>query len=66
MAHMRERRDAFSVLVGKPEVKRPHVRPMCRWEIILKLAFKMLEGEAWTGLVWFRIGTGGRLWQMRY
>jgi hypothetical protein len=29
--------------------------------IILKLIFKKWEEEAWTGLVWLRIGTGGGL-----
>jgi hypothetical protein len=27
--------------------------------IILKLIFKKWDGEAWTGLIWLRIGTGG-------
>jgi len=26
---------------------------------ILKLTFKSWKGEAWTGLLWLRIGTGG-------
>jgi hypothetical protein len=31
--------------------------------IILKRIFKTLNGEAWNGLLWLRIGTvGGRLW----
>ena len=29
--------------------------------IILKWAFKRWDGEAWTGLIWLRIGTGGVL-----
>jgi len=30
--------------------------------IIIKLIFKKWDGEAWTGLIWLRIGTGsGRL-----
>jgi hypothetical protein len=28
--------------------------------IILKCAFKKWDGEAWTGLLWLRIGTSGR------
>jgi len=28
-------------------------------KIILKWIFKKWEGEAWNGLLWFRIGTGG-------
>jgi hypothetical protein len=27
--------------------------------IILKLIFKKYDGEAWTGFIWLRIGTGG-------
>jgi hypothetical protein len=27
--------------------------------IILNWVFKTWDGEAWTGLIWFRIGTGG-------
>ena len=29
--------------------------------IILKRIFKKLDREAWTGLIWLGIGTGGRL-----
>jgi hypothetical protein len=29
--------------------------------IILELKFKKLDREAWTGLIWLRRGTGGRL-----
>jgi hypothetical protein len=29
--------------------------------IILKWIFKMSDGEVWTGLIWLRIGTCGRL-----
>jgi hypothetical protein len=29
--------------------------------IILKLKFKKVDREAWTGLIWLRIGTGGGL-----
>jgi hypothetical protein len=29
--------------------------------IILKWIFKKLDGGAWTGLIWLRIGTGGGL-----
>jgi hypothetical protein len=30
-AHMEEKRNAYRVFVGKPEGKRPLVRPRCRW-----------------------------------
>ena len=31
MAHMGEERGVYSVLVGKPEGRRPLGRPSCRW-----------------------------------
>jgi hypothetical protein len=33
---MRHRKDAYRVLVGKPEGKRPLVRPRSRWEDNIK------------------------------
>ena len=32
VARMVERRAVYSILVGKPEGKRPHGRPRLRWE----------------------------------
>jgi len=29
------------------------------WRIILKWIFRKWDGEAWTGLIWLKIGTGG-------
>jgi hypothetical protein len=55
------RRDVYRVWVGTPEGKRPLERPRTRWEGILKWIFKKWNGEAWTGLIWFRTGTGGEL-----
>jgi len=34
---MRERSDAYKVLVGKPEGKRPLERPRSRWEDNIKM-----------------------------
>jgi hypothetical protein len=58
MAHMGDRRGVSRVLVGRPEGKRPLGRPDGR--IILKWILNKGDGEAWTGLIWPRIGTGGR------
>ena len=35
-----ETRGTYSVLVGKPEGKRPLGRPMCRWEDNIKMGLK--------------------------
>jgi hypothetical protein len=48
-------------LVGKPEGKRPLARPRRRWENNIKADLQEVRGEAWTGLIWLRIGTDGGL-----
>jgi hypothetical protein len=54
-----EKTSAYRVLVRKPEGNGLLRRPRLRWEshirIILKQTYK------WTGLMWLRTGTGGRL-----
>jgi hypothetical protein len=42
----------------KPEGKRPLGRSRHRWEDNIKMALNQ-NGRAWTGLIWFRIGTSG-------
>jgi hypothetical protein len=61
VARMGEKRNAYRLLVGKPE-ERDH------WEdqeiggwIILGWILERWDGVMWTGLVWLRIGTGGGL-----
>ena len=54
MARMGNRKGAYRVLVGKPELRRPLGRPRRRWENI-KWIFKKWYGKAWTGLIWLRI-----------
>jgi hypothetical protein len=43
-----EGRGAYRVLVGRPK-GRNHLEDL------------VIDGRAWTGLIWLRIGTGGRL-----
>jgi hypothetical protein len=50
VARMGEKRNAYRLLVGKPEGKRPLGRPRCRWVDNIKM--DLLEtGLMWTGLV---------------
>jgi len=56
---MGERRSAYRVLVGKPEVKRTLRRPCHRWKDNIKVDIQEgEEGMLWTGLIWLRIGKG--------
>ena len=47
---MGERRDAYRVLAGKREGKRPHVRPRHRWEDNIKMNLQDVGWGAWTVL----------------
>jgi hypothetical protein len=58
---MRERRDAYRVLVDKPEGRRPLEDPGGNAKIILKQIFENWVGRAWTESIWLRIGIGGGL-----
>jgi hypothetical protein len=58
---MGERRGAYSVLVGKPEGRRPLGRPRRRWEDNIKIYLREVVWEARTGTILLRIGTGGGL-----
>jgi hypothetical protein len=56
VAHMRERRGACTMLVGKPEGKRPLERPRYKWEDNIK---KDLQNVGWgNGLDWPDSGQG--------
>jgi hypothetical protein len=58
MFSIKKRRGACRVLVGNPEGKKT-LRSTRRRRIILKWIFRKWDGEAWTELIWLRIGTGG-------
>jgi hypothetical protein len=58
---MGEKRNAYRLLVGKPERKRPTGRPRCRWVNNLSWIMERWNGVVWTGLVWVRIETFGEL-----
>jgi hypothetical protein len=48
---MGEKKNAYRILVGKPEGKRPLGRAMHR----------RLDGMVWIELIWLRIGSSGGL-----
>jgi hypothetical protein len=52
---MGEKRNAYRILVGRLEGKRPLGRPRRRWEVNIKMDLK--DGMVWTGLMWLRVGT---------
>jgi hypothetical protein len=54
-----DRRGASRILVGRPDGKKPLGRLRLNGSIILKWIFKKVGGEAWSALLWLRIGTGG-------
>jgi hypothetical protein len=56
-----EKRNAYRLLVGKPEGKRPLGRPRYKWVVNIRMDLGEWDGAMWTGLVWLRIGTGGEL-----
>jgi hypothetical protein len=58
-----EKRNAYRILVAKPEGKRPLGRPRCRWVDNIKMDLRVIgwDGVDWIGLTWLRIGTSGGL-----
>jgi hypothetical protein len=55
------KRNAYRLLVGKPEGKRPLGRPRRRRVDKIRMDLGVVDVVMWTGLVWLRIGTGGEL-----
>jgi hypothetical protein len=56
-----EIKNAYKILVGKPEGKRTRGRPRFRWEDNKEHILVKQCGKMWTGLIWLKIGTDGRL-----
>jgi len=59
VARMGQGRGVHSVLVGKPEGKRPLGKPRRRWEDNIKMDLQEVGGGLGSGWSWLRIGTGG-------
>jgi hypothetical protein len=63
VARMGEKRNAYRILVGKPEG-----RPRRRWEDNIKIDIKEIgwdDNGLDSGLIWLRIETRGRLLRTR-
>jgi hypothetical protein len=56
---MGEKRNTYSILVGKPEGKRPLGRQRCRWVNSIKMNIREIEWYGMVGLIWLMIGTSG-------
>jgi hypothetical protein len=52
VACMGEGRNVYTVLVGKPEGKRPLERPRHRWEDVIKM---FLRETGWGGMEWLHL-----------
>ena len=66
VAHMGTMRNAYRVLVGKPEGKRPLGMCRHRREDNIKIGLQEVGWETWTGFIWLRLGRGDRLLWMRW
>jgi hypothetical protein len=58
---MGEERKVCSVLVGKPEGKRPLEKPRRRWEDGIRMDLREIGWGVQSGSSWLRIGTSGGL-----
>jgi hypothetical protein len=58
-ARMGAKRNAYRLLVGKPEGKRPLGKPKRRWVNNIKMDLREIGSDAmgWTGSIWLRRGT---------
>jgi hypothetical protein len=58
VARIGERRGAYRFLVRRPKRKRLHGRRRRRTKNNTKMDRQAVGWGSWTGLIWFRIGTG--------
>jgi hypothetical protein len=54
-------RNAYKILVGKPEGKRPLGKSRRRWEDNIKMYLREIGLGVWIGLIWLGIGTSDGL-----
>jgi hypothetical protein len=56
---MGEKRNAYRVLVGKSERKRPLGRPRCKWKDNIKMGLREI---GWSGMKWFYLAQERDRW----
>jgi hypothetical protein len=49
---MEDMRNAYKILIGKPEGKRPLARPRCRWEDYIRVGHTEI---GWKGVDWMHM-----------
>jgi hypothetical protein len=57
---MGEKRNAYRILVGKPEAKRPLGRPRRRWEDNIETDLREIE---WGGMDWIDVAEDRDQWR---
>jgi hypothetical protein len=57
----RKKRNAYWILVGKPNGKRLLGRPRRRWQDNIKIDLREIGWVEWTGFIWLKIGASGEL-----
>jgi hypothetical protein len=60
VARMGEKRNAYRIMVGKPEDKGPLGRPRCRWAYIIKIDRREIE---WDGMDWIDLAQDRGQWR---
>jgi hypothetical protein len=60
VARTGEKRNAYKILVGKPEGKRPLGRPTCRWADNIKID---LKGIGWGCMDWIDLAQDRDQWR---
>jgi hypothetical protein len=56
-----EKRNAYGILVGRPEGKRPLGRPRRRWVGIIKMNLREIE---WGGMDWIDLAEDSDQWRV--
>jgi hypothetical protein len=61
-----EKRNAYRILVGKPDKKRPLGRPSCRWVNNIKILHNIkmdLREIGWSGMDWIDLAQDRDQWR---